>query len=97
VALPTQSEVRVPKNRVHGLIVYAVYSNFSSSNKFRDIMKRFDAGIAAEGGNGVATTKLVKKRVKSAATKKGPAAPETRGEDREEESEEDEPPKKKAE
>lgn len=67
-----------------------------SSNKFRDIIKRFDATSAACGENGLATTKPTNKRTKPAATKKGATAAtaETGGDNGEDDSGEDEPPKK---
>jgi hypothetical protein len=73
-------------------------ADFSFSNKFRDIMKRFEAGGATFGGNSAATKKSSTKRLKATATKKGAVA-EMGGEDGEDEENEGEgvePPKKKA-
>jgi hypothetical protein len=68
------------------------------SNKFRDMMKRFEAGGATFGRNNAATTKPSTKRPKATTTKKG-AVTEMGGEDGEGEENEGgevEPPKKKA-
>jgi hypothetical protein len=69
-------------------------ADFRFSNKFYNIMKRFEAG---GDRNSAATTKPSTKRPKATATKKGAVA-ETGaedGEDEENEGEEVEPPKKK--
>jgi hypothetical protein len=75
----------------------ASYANFTSSNKFRDIMKRFEAAGTTSNGNAAATKKTATKRAKPGASKKGPATAEVEDEDGEDENEEVEPPKKKAE